>query len=126
MRINRRRSKRLCSFDLQNLKLDLYEAGVSLVGVSLMTDISDFIFGHIENLYDKRRSMLNDEPQLCPYCSQPFSVVGDEFVRDPTRFGKESTTFGETFSGLFSQSKKGKASSKAVIDVEANIHIRTP
>ncbi|KAL8205522.1 hypothetical protein R6Q57_009073 [Mikania cordata] len=74
-----------------------------------------------ENEFEVFKSMLNDEPQLCPYCSQPFSVVGDEFVRDPTRFGKESTTFGETFSDLFSQSKEGKASSKAVIDVEAEV-----
>ncbi|KAI3809956.1 hypothetical protein L1987_19561 [Smallanthus sonchifolius] len=73
------------------------------------------------NEFEVFKSMLNDEPQLCPYCSQPFSVVGDEFVRDPKKFGKEYTTFGETFSELFSQSKKGKAPSSAVIDVEAEV-----
>ncbi|KAJ0733681.1 hypothetical protein HanPI659440_Chr11g0411041 [Helianthus annuus] len=74
-----------------------------------------------ESEFEVFKSMLNDEPQLCPYCSQPFSVVGDEFVRDPSKTYKESTTFGETFSELFSQSKKRKASSRAVIDVEAEV-----
>ncbi|KAK9048108.1 hypothetical protein SSX86_024346 [Deinandra increscens subsp. villosa] len=73
------------------------------------------------NEFEVFKSMLNDEQKLCPYCNQPFSVVGDEFVRDPTNFGKESATVGETFSELFSQTKKGKASSRAVIDVEAEV-----
>ncbi|KAK1439574.1 hypothetical protein QVD17_05394 [Tagetes erecta] len=73
------------------------------------------------NEFEVFKSMLNDEPQLCPYCSQPFSVMGDQFVRDPSRFNKEPTSFGETISDLFSQPKKGNASSRAVIDVEAEV-----
>ncbi|XP_076903392.1 uncharacterized protein LOC143558439 isoform X1 [Bidens hawaiensis] len=68
------------------------------------------------NEFEVFKSMLNDEPQLCPYCNKPFSVVGDAM-----KSSKESTTFGETFSDLFSQQEKGKASSRAVIDVEAEV-----
>ncbi|XP_044473729.1 uncharacterized protein LOC123202070 [Mangifera indica] len=67
------------------------------------------------------KSTLNDELQLCPYCSQPFSVVDDKFVRESVRFTNESTTFGEAFSEFFPSSKKGKESSKAIVDVEAEI-----
>ncbi|XP_071700689.1 uncharacterized protein [Rutidosis leptorrhynchoides] len=74
-----------------------------------------------QSQFEVFKSMLNDEPQLCPYCNQPFSVVGDEFVRDPARSSKESTTFDGAFNELFSQTKKGKASSRAVIDVEAEV-----
>ncbi|KAL5736219.1 hypothetical protein ACOSQ2_031007 [Xanthoceras sorbifolium] len=66
------------------------------------------------------KSALNDELQLCPYCSQPFSVVDDKFVRESVRFSNESTTFGQAFNDFFPGSKKGKDSS-AVVDVEAEI-----
>ncbi|XP_015583560.1 uncharacterized protein LOC8277663 [Ricinus communis] len=67
------------------------------------------------------KSTLNDELQLCPYCSQPFSVVGDEFVSDSVKFSNRSTAFGEAFRDFSSGSKKGKESSSAVVDVEAEI-----
>ncbi|KAI3769235.1 hypothetical protein L6452_00335 [Arctium lappa] len=73
------------------------------------------------NEFQVLKSTLNDESQQCPYCSQPFSVVGDEFVRDPVKFSNGSTTFGEAFNDLSSRSKKGKASSRAVIDIEAEV-----
>ncbi|PON68457.1 hypothetical protein TorRG33x02_261890 [Trema orientale] len=67
------------------------------------------------------KSTMNDELQLCPFCSQPFSVVDNKFVRESVKFSNQSTTFGEAFSG-FSRSKKGeKNSSNAVVDVEAEI-----
>lgn len=66
------------------------------------------------------KSSLNDDLQLCPFCSQPFSVVDDKFVRDSVKFSNESTTFGQAFND-FSRSKKGKDSSKAVVDVEAEV-----
>ncbi|KAI3509882.1 hypothetical protein L1887_25406 [Cichorium endivia] len=62
-------------------------------------------------------STLTEESLVCPYCSQPFSVVGDEFVRNPVNFSKDSTRFGD----FSSSSKKGKASSRAVIDIEAEV-----
>ncbi|XP_030932905.1 uncharacterized protein LOC115958619 [Quercus lobata] len=66
------------------------------------------------------KSSLNDDLQFCPFCTQPFSVVDDKFVRDSVQFSNESTTFGQAFND-FSRSKKGKDSSKAVVDVEAEI-----
>ncbi|XP_052208327.1 uncharacterized protein LOC127812066 [Diospyros lotus] len=69
------------------------------------------------------RSAVNDDLQLCPFCSQPFSVVGDEFVSDPVKFSNQSTTFGEVFSNFSSRSnsKKEKDFSTAVVDVEADV-----
>jgi len=32
------------------------------------------------------KSALKDGPQLCPYCTQPFSVQGNKFVRESARF----------------------------------------
>ncbi|KAK4369129.1 hypothetical protein RND71_012921 [Anisodus tanguticus] len=67
------------------------------------------------------RSTLNDEVQLCPFCTQPFSVIGDKFVRDPVRFSNQSTTFGEAFSDFRTRSKKGKDSSIGIVDIEAEV-----
>ncbi|KAL3508623.1 hypothetical protein ACH5RR_028024 [Cinchona calisaya] len=67
------------------------------------------------------KSTLNEDLQLCPFCSQPFSVIGDEFVRDPVKFSTQSTAFGEAFSDFFARSKKGNDSSAAVVDVEAEV-----
>ncbi|XP_031114653.1 uncharacterized protein LOC116018795 [Ipomoea triloba] len=67
------------------------------------------------------KSAVNDDIQLCPFCSQPFSVVGDEFVRDPVKFSNQSKTFGQAFKDFTSRSKKDKKSSVAVVDVEAEI-----
>ncbi|XP_031266735.1 uncharacterized protein LOC116125152 [Pistacia vera] len=67
------------------------------------------------------KSALSDELQLCPYCSQPFSVVDDKFVKESVSFSNESTTFGQAFSEFFPGSNKGKESSKAIVDVEAEI-----
>ncbi|KAG9146420.1 hypothetical protein Leryth_011713 [Lithospermum erythrorhizon] len=53
------------------------------------------------------KSMLNDEVQLCPYCTQPFSVVGDEFVRDPVKFSNQTNPFGQAFSDSSPRPKKG-------------------
>ncbi|KAF3453623.1 hypothetical protein FNV43_RR04064 [Rhamnella rubrinervis] len=66
------------------------------------------------------KSSLNDDLQLCPFCSQPFSVVDDKFVRDSVKFSNQSTTFGQAFND-FIGSRKGKDSSVSVVDVEAEI-----
>ncbi|XP_027342099.1 uncharacterized protein LOC113854947 isoform X1 [Abrus precatorius] len=65
------------------------------------------------------KSSLNDDLQLCPFCGQPFSVVGNEFVKDSVKFSNQSTTFGQAFNN-FSRSRNEKDSGKA-IDVEAEI-----
>ncbi|XAR67536.1 hypothetical protein NMG60_11002328 [Bertholletia excelsa] len=67
------------------------------------------------------RSAINDDLQLCPFCSQPFSVVGDEFIRDPVKFSNQTTTFGQAFSNFTSRSKKEKDVSASVVDVEAEV-----
>ncbi|XP_062168339.1 uncharacterized protein LOC133874518 [Alnus glutinosa] len=72
------------------------------------------------NAFQVFKSTLNDDLQLCPFCTQPFSVVGDEFVSDSVKFSNQSTTFGQAFND-FSRSKKGKDSSMAVVDVEAEV-----
>lgn len=65
------------------------------------------------------RSVINEDSQLCPFCSQPFSVVGKEFVRDPMK--SEANTFGEAFNDFFPRSKKEREFSKAIVDVEAEV-----
>ncbi|KAK2975334.1 hypothetical protein RJ640_004534 [Escallonia rubra] len=57
------------------------------------------------------KSTLNDDLQLCPFCSQPFSVVGDKFVSDPVTFSNQSTTFGQAFSEFSPRSTKGTSNS---------------
>ncbi|GER53903.1 hypothetical protein STAS_31455 [Striga asiatica] len=64
---------------------------------------------------------LNDEVKLCPFCSQPFSVEGDKFVRDPVTFSNESTMFDQVFNEFSPRTKKGRKSSGSVVDVEAEI-----
>ncbi|WOL04869.1 hypothetical protein Cni_G13591 [Canna indica] len=74
------------------------------------------------NEFQILKSAMKDGPQLCPFCSQPFSVKGDMFVREPSRFSSErSTTFGQAFSGFSPRVDKGKASSTAVVDIEAEV-----
>ncbi|PSR96344.1 Inactive serine/threonine-protein kinase [Actinidia chinensis var. chinensis] len=65
---------------------------------------------------------VNDTLQLCPYCSQPFSVVGNEFVSDPVNFSNQSTSSGKGFKNFSARSnKKEKNFSTAVVDVEAEV-----
>ncbi|KAF8413965.1 hypothetical protein HHK36_001962 [Tetracentron sinense] len=68
------------------------------------------------------KSSLNDGLQLCPFCSQPFSVEGDKFVKDSAKFSSsQSATFGQAFNGFSPRSKKGKESSVTIVDVEAEV-----
>ncbi|KAL2466855.1 hypothetical protein Adt_42706 [Abeliophyllum distichum] len=67
------------------------------------------------------KSTLKDDLQLCPFCTQPFSVVGDEFVADPVKFSNESTIFDQAFNDFSPRTKKGKDSSLSIVDVEAEI-----
>ncbi|CAM8894064.1 unnamed protein product [Rhodiola kirilowii] len=63
------------------------------------------------------RSLMIDEMQSCPYCSQPFSVVEDKFVSG----SNNSNPFGQVFNDFSPQSKKEKKFSSKVVDVEAEV-----
>ncbi|KAG2263086.1 hypothetical protein Bca52824_070165 [Brassica carinata] len=67
------------------------------------------------------KSSLDDEVQLCPFCTQPFSVVDDKFVKEPVKFSNQTTTFGQDLNGFSSPPKKGKGFSTAVVDIEAEV-----
>ncbi|CAH8275175.1 unnamed protein product [Arabidopsis lyrata] len=69
------------------------------------------------------KSATNDEVQLCPFCTQPFSVVDDKFVKEPVKFSNQTTAFGQDLNGFSSKPKpkKGKGSSTAVVDIEAEV-----
>ncbi|KAK4285986.1 hypothetical protein QN277_002607 [Acacia crassicarpa] len=71
------------------------------------------------NQFQVFKSTINEELQLCPFCGQPFSVVGNEFVKESVNFSNQSTTFGQAFND-FTRSRNGKDSGGA-IDVEAEI-----
>ncbi|KAJ8425323.1 hypothetical protein Cgig2_018940 [Carnegiea gigantea] len=74
------------------------------------------------NAFQVFKSSLNDELQLCPFCSQPFSVEGNEFVKEPIKFSSKRTTgFGQTFDDLSPWSRKGKNATTTVVDVEAEV-----
>ncbi|KAG8386273.1 hypothetical protein BUALT_Bualt03G0131900 [Buddleja alternifolia] len=67
------------------------------------------------------KSTLNDEVQLCPFCTQPFSVEGNEFVADPVKFSNQSTKFDQAFNDFAPRTKRGKGQSFGVVDVEAEV-----
>ncbi|XP_039025695.1 uncharacterized protein LOC120159095 [Hibiscus syriacus] len=67
------------------------------------------------------RSFLNDELQLCPYCSQPFSVVDDKFVKEPVKFSNEASKAKQASNGFSPGFKKGNVSSGPVVDIEAEV-----
>lgn len=74
------------------------------------------------NAFQVFKSSLSDELQLCPFCSQPFSVEGNEFVNEPTKFSsKRSTPSGQTFDDFSPWSRKGKDISTTIVDVEAEV-----
>ncbi|XP_054812367.1 uncharacterized protein LOC129313367 [Prosopis cineraria] len=62
---------------------------------------------------------LNDDLQLCPFCGLPFSVVGDEFVKESVKFSNQPTTFGQAFNN--NSSSRNEKDSIRAIDVEAEI-----
>ncbi|KAG6516981.1 uncharacterized protein LOC122055425 isoform X2 [Zingiber officinale] len=74
------------------------------------------------NEFQILRSATNDDPQLCPFCSQPFSVQGDIFVREPSRFSSNRPiSYRRSFNGFSARKETGKASSAAVVDIEADV-----
>ncbi|XP_075513929.1 uncharacterized protein LOC142549064 [Primulina tabacum] len=73
------------------------------------------------NEFQVFKSTLKDDLQLCPFCSQPFSVVDNEFVKEAVKFSNQSTPFDQAFGDFSPRKEKGKKSSVAVVDVEAEI-----
>ncbi|KAB2095854.1 hypothetical protein ES319_A01G068700v1 [Gossypium barbadense] len=67
------------------------------------------------------KSFLNEELQLCPYCSQPFSVVNDKFVKEPVKFSNQTSKQKQSFNCFSPDLKKGSDSSGAVVDIEAEV-----
>ncbi|KAF0927099.1 hypothetical protein E2562_029856 [Oryza meyeriana var. granulata] len=68
------------------------------------------------------KSSLKDGPQLCPYCTQPFSVQGNKFVRESARFSSgRATTSAQAFSEFFKRGSEGKTPSGTVVDIEAEV-----
>lgn len=68
------------------------------------------------------KSSLKDGLQVCPFCSQPFSVQGNKFVRESARFSSNpSTAPGQVFNRFSPRSEKGKASSATIVDIEAEV-----
>ncbi|XP_074568144.1 uncharacterized protein LOC141824715 isoform X2 [Curcuma longa] len=74
------------------------------------------------NEFQILKSATKDGPQLCPFCSQPFSVQGDIFIREPSGFSSDrSTGYRQAFNGFSPQNEKGKTSSAVIVDVEADV-----
>ncbi|XP_073144493.1 uncharacterized protein [Henckelia pumila] len=73
------------------------------------------------NEFQVFKSTLKDDLQLCPFCTQPFSVVDDEFVKEAVKFSNQAKPFDQAFGGFSPRKEKGKKSSIAVVDVEAEI-----
>lgn len=73
------------------------------------------------NTFQIFKSSLIEDLQLCPFCSQPFSVENDEFVQENVKFSNQAKTFGQAFSDFSPLSKKAKEPSVAVVDIEAEI-----
>uniref|UniRef100_A0A0D9WIC0 Uncharacterized protein n=1 Tax=Leersia perrieri TaxID=77586 RepID=A0A0D9WIC0_9ORYZ len=68
------------------------------------------------------KSSLKDGPQLCPYCTQPFSVQGNKFVRESARFSSgRTTTSAQAFNEFFKRGSEGKTPSGTVVDIEAEV-----
>lgn len=73
------------------------------------------------NYFQILKSSMKDGVQLCPYCTQPFSVQGNKFEREPTRFSsKKSGAAGRTSMGSRPYAQQG-ASSAAIVDIEAEV-----
>lgn len=67
------------------------------------------------------KSSLKDGVQLCPFCTQPFSVQDSKFVRESARSSNQATTFGRAFNRVSTSTAKGKSSSATVVDIEAEV-----
>ncbi|XBJ19087.1 hypothetical protein VPH35_010114 [Triticum aestivum] len=71
------------------------------------------------------KTSVKNGPQFCPYCTQPFSVQGDKFVREAASFssGRTPTKAQQAFNELFNRGSNGKAPSGSgtIVDVEAEV-----
>jgi len=71
------------------------------------------------------KTSLKNRPQFCPYCTQPFSVQDDKFVRESASFssGRTPTNAQQAFNELFNRGSNAKAPSSpgTIVDVEAEV-----
>ncbi|XP_068644528.1 uncharacterized protein [Aristolochia californica] len=69
------------------------------------------------------KSSLKDGFQVCPFCTQPFSVQDNKFVRESSSFSSnKSATYDQAFNGFSPFTEKGKSSSSvSVVDIEAEV-----
>lgn len=68
------------------------------------------------------RSSLKDGVQLCPFCTQPFSVQNDKFVKESDGFSSDrSSRFRQAFNGFSRSYEKEKTPVGTVVDIEAEI-----
>ncbi|KAE8814613.1 hypothetical protein D1007_08135 [Hordeum vulgare] len=72
------------------------------------------------------KTSLKNGPQFCPYCTQPFSVQGNKFVRESASFSsgrRTPTNAQQAFNELFNRGSNGKAPSGSgtIVDVEAEV-----
>ncbi|KAK4771170.1 hypothetical protein SAY87_031702 [Trapa incisa] len=67
------------------------------------------------------KSSLNDELQSCPFCSQPFSVLDGKFVKEAAKSSNEFSSKTRAADEFKHRPRKGKDSSRAIVDVEAEV-----
>ncbi|KAL8131439.1 hypothetical protein AgCh_007394 [Apium graveolens] len=97
------------------LSLSLLVVIVPVVGIGVFIwwagrDVIQDTCPNCKSEFQTFKSMLGDDAQLCPYCGQPFSVVGNKYVQDPVNFSSQSTPFDQPFSDFSPRSKKGASS----------------
>jgi hypothetical protein len=69
-------------------------------------DIVESDCPHCGTEFQVLKSDVKDDMLECPFCSQPFSVVDDEFIPDPEKFYNQPNSFGQAFSR---RSKQGNS-----------------
>ncbi|XP_051210029.1 uncharacterized protein [Lolium perenne] len=70
------------------------------------------------------KTSLKNGPQFCPYCTQPFSVQDDKFVRESASFSSgRASPSAQAFNELFNRGSKEKAPSGpgTIVDIEADV-----
>ncbi|CAM0954736.1 unnamed protein product [Alopecurus aequalis] len=70
------------------------------------------------------KTSLKNGPQFCPYCTQPYSVQDDKFVRESASFSSgRASPSAQAFNELFNRGSKENAPSGSgtIVDVEAEV-----
>uniref|UniRef100_A0ACD5TFE9 Uncharacterized protein n=1 Tax=Avena sativa TaxID=4498 RepID=A0ACD5TFE9_AVESA len=70
------------------------------------------------------KTSLKNGPQFCPYCTQPFSVQDDKFVRESATFSSgRASASAQAFNELFNRGSKENAPSATgtIVDIDAEV-----